>query len=609
MRVTVAIFAIVGALILGRFVWDDVVSGEDIPRGVTVDGVAIGNLDRDEAEQRLRSSVTADRVVELTWGDGSTSLPLSDWGITIDAEATLDAAEDLRGGGPLRFLRWTAAIVRDRTVDPVWLIDGLTLADHVRNDTTDVAVIDAAIELGADGRFVPTVAPPVPIVDMTALQAAVLEAADDSTITAIAVPIGGFEAVEEATELAEAANDLTDRGLQVILAGQLLTHDLPSSTMREWLVAGAADTIDDVSFDPDLVVETLRELYPVGSIPTTEEGVEFVIGFDGEVYIVGALEDNECCAADTADNLLARLRADVDETITVFPAEAPGAEGLAWAESLGITELVGEFTTFYAPSQTRNINIARISEITRGAVIEPGETLSVNDYVGRRTAEDGFVSAGVISNGVFSSSVGGGISQYATTLFNAAFFAGLDFGEYQSHSIYIGRYPYGREATVSFPAPDLQIVNTSPYGVLLWPTTNADSITVRLYSTKWASGEQSGQTERSEGSSCTRVTTERTRTWVDDGHTEIDTVTARYRPEGINCDGSSTRPTTTTTLAPATTPTTTLAPDPTTTTTTTPAPDPTTTTTTTPAPDPTTTTTLAPDPTTTTTTTTTTTLE
>ena len=161
----------------------------------------------------------------------------------------------------------------------------------------------------------------------------------------------------------------------------------------------------------------------------------------------------------------------------------------------------------------------------------------------------------MIVNGVFRTSVGGGISQYATTLFNAAFFAGLDFGEYQSHSIYISRYPYGREATVSHPNPDLEIINNTPYGVLLWPTTTDTSITVQLFSTKWVEGEQTGQTERREGVSCTRVTTERTRTWLDDGRTEVDTVTARYRPEGRNCDGSNSNPqatTTTSTVPPST---------------------------------------------------------
>ena len=88
----------------------------------------------------------------------------------------------------------------------------------------------------------------------------------------------------------------------------------------------------------------------------------------------------------------------------------------------------------------------------------------MNDKVGRRTTGKGFTTGGAIIDGRVGTSIGGGISQFATTLFNAALFAGLDFGEYQSHSLYISRYPRGREATLSFPHPDLQIRNTTPYG-------------------------------------------------------------------------------------------------------------------------------------------------
>src|SRR5690606_29751454 len=101
--------------------------------------------------------------------------------------------------------------------------------------------------------------------------------------------------------------------------------------------------------------------------------------------------------------------------------------GREWIERLGIRELVGEFTTRYPAGQPRVVNIKRIAELTRGVIIEPGATFSVNDFVGRRTVDKGFVSAGVIQNGVFQDDVGGGISQFATTLFNAAFFGGLDF--------------------------------------------------------------------------------------------------------------------------------------------------------------------------------------
>ena len=49
-----------------------------------------------------------------------------------------------------------------------------------------------------------------------------------------------------------------------------------------------------------------------------------------------------------------------------------------------------------------------------------------------------------IEDGEFVEDVGGGVTQFATTLFNAAGSPGLEFGEYQSHSLYISRYPKGR---------------------------------------------------------------------------------------------------------------------------------------------------------------------
>jgi vancomycin resistance protein YoaR len=135
---------------------------------------------------------------------------------------------------------------------------------------------------------------------------------------------------------------------------------------------------------------------------------------------------------------------------------------------------------------------------------------------------------------VFIETVGGGVSQFATTLFNAAFFAGLDIPAYQSHSIYISRYPFGREATLSWPKPDLVISNSTPYGVLVDASYTSSSITVTLWSTRFAAGEQTNQSQAPSGN-CTRVTTERTRTYAD-GHTAIDHVYATYRPEeGVKC--------------------------------------------------------------------------
>ncbi len=157
---------------------------------------------------------------------------------------------------------------------------------------------------------------------------------------------------------------------------------------------------------------------------------------------------------------------------------------------------------------------------------------------------------------MFAESVGGGISQFATTLFNAAFFAGLDLKTYQAHTLYISRYPYGREATMGWPGPDLVLGNSSPYGMLIWPSYTGTAISVDLYSTKWVEATQSGQTKTPSGQ-CTKVKTDRTRRYLKDGHTVVDSVYANYRPkEGVNCDGSISPKLTTTTTRPKATTTT-----------------------------------------------------
>ncbi len=254
------------------------------------------------------------------------------------------------------------------------------------------------------------------------------------------------------------------------------------------------------------------------------------------VEVVPDQPGTACCDAAAPGAVAAALRdpalpRPVALGLRPVPAARTADEVAGW----GVARPVASFTTYHAAGESRVTNIHRIADLLQGTLIEPGGTFSVNGAIGPRTRAKGFVEAGVIERGVFTTSVGGGISQFATTLFNAAFFAGLDFDEYQSHSIYISRYPYGREATLSYPAPDLELSNTTPYGVLIWPTYTGSSITVTLWSTPTWSVEQTGQSEAPAGA-CTRVTTERTRTAVGSGERRVDTVRATYRPaEGVDC--------------------------------------------------------------------------
>jgi vancomycin resistance protein YoaR len=162
----------------------------------------------------------------------------------------------------------------------------------------------------------------------------------------------------------------------------------------------------------------------------------------------------------------------------------------AEARALGVRELVSEFTTYYPHADYRNVNIGRAAELVDGTLLLPGETFSLNGTVGERTAANGFTKGFVISNGIFKEDYGGGVSQVATTTFNAAFFAGLEDVEHKPHSFYIDRYPVGREATVAWPTVDLRFRNDTDHGVLIetrhtpssWSGSGA--ITVRMWSTK-----------------------------------------------------------------------------------------------------------------------------
>ena len=111
------------------------------------------------------------------------------------------------------------------------------------------------------------------------------------------------------------------------------------------------------------------------------------------------------------------------------------------------------------------MNIRKTAEIVNGAMVAPGDTFSLNGYTGPRGAAQGFVESGIILNGRADKAVGGGISQFATTLYNAAYFAGMEDVAHTPHSYYISRYPAGREATVYEGAIDLKFKNTSQYPV------------------------------------------------------------------------------------------------------------------------------------------------
>ena len=155
----------------------------------------------------------------------------------------------------------------------------------------------------------------------------------------------------------------------------------------------------------------------------------------------------------------------------------------AEARAMNIKGLVAGYQTFYGGDPNRIHNVQLVSHLVDKHVIAPGETFSFNQTTGARTADKGFKEAPVIINGELKTGLGGGVCQVSTTVFNAAYEAGLPIMSRTNHALYISHYPQGRDATVNYPDVDLKFVNDTGHWLLLRTWVGSSSLTVTLYGT------------------------------------------------------------------------------------------------------------------------------
>jgi len=148
---------------------------------------------------------------------------------------------------------------------------------------------------------------------------------------------------------------------------------------------------------------------------------------------------------------------------------------------MGITGIVGSYTTTYGGTPGRIHNVQLVADLIDGALVAPGARFSFNETTGERNAAKGFAEAPVIINGELENGIGGGVCQVSTTVFNAAFEAGLSIEKRTNHALYISHYPLGRDATVNYPDLDLVFRNDTDKWILVRTFVGPGSLTVNLY--------------------------------------------------------------------------------------------------------------------------------
>lgn len=475
------IIAVVG---LGGVLYgaDYVMTEGKVPRGVTVGGVDIGGMDQTAAEKRLRNDLgnTTRETVIVNAGNMSTKLEPTQSGLNVDWAKTVKQAGQQPKNPITRvrsfFEKREVGIISDisdenlnRTLDRMSReltrqpknaaisVNPAGLAD-ISQDVPGQTVNAESLRAGIKQDWLNTnhvVNVDATVVDANIRTAAAQKAADD-----FVKPAGSSNLVFH-------GRNHVDATITPLNLSQILSFEEAGNGFKPKWNTDAAKTI-------------LQKQLASTEVPFRNASFKF----SGDNFDVTPSQDGVIIKWDETFGDFAALALDTKKRDHEVKYEDRKATYTTeQAKKASFKDVVGEFTTgdFSGPS---GVNIRRVAEMVNGAVVLPGETFSLNGYTGPRGTAQGFVESGIIIDGHSGKAVGGGISQFATTLYNASYFAGMEDVAHTPHSYYISRYPAGREATVYEGAIDLKFKNPFDTPVRITASAISNSVTVQLHGVK-----------------------------------------------------------------------------------------------------------------------------
>lgn len=478
------VWTVAGIVGIGGILYatDLIMTEGNVPRGVTVGGVDVGSMSKDQAEARLKNQL-AEGVrapVEVTAGDMSTSLDPARSGLSVDWAATIDQA----GQQPMNPVTRVMSFFQQREVGTVSAYNDELLDNTLTRVEADLTRDPENAALAIDDRGAADISDDVPgqAVDAGELREQVRDHwLNDQREVSVDADVTQADVRRDAAD--EAVTEVVDKVTNgdVVFAGRDDTDGvLRPADMGRIVTFVPEDGDFRVDWNRDAAEEILDE--QLGSTEVEYRDAGFNInGRDVQVTPSqdGVTIDWEKTLDPIEDKLL-----DTDERrheVTYEDEEATYTTEMA--ERASFDDVVGTFTSGGFADDS-GVNIRRVAEQVDGAVVLPGETFSLNGYTGPRGEAQGYVDAGIIQDGHADTAVGGGISQFATTLYNASYFAGMEDVAHTPHSYYISRYPAGREATVFEGAIDLQFKNTFDTPVLIEASADSSSLTVDIRGVK-----------------------------------------------------------------------------------------------------------------------------
>jgi vancomycin resistance protein YoaR len=457
-------------------------SGE-VPRGTEVLGVDLGGQSRDVAAELLRAELdrradTFTAPVSVRIGDQTAELKPSDVGLAVDVPATV-AATLGDAPGPVDLL------FKSRAIEPVVIVDATLLDTELRKTAGRTGRPLTPPSIVFQGTT-PKPNYPKPGQDLDPEKSA--EAVRTGWLSGQPVVIPVVEA-QPATTKEEVDRLVDELAKPAVAAPVTVTTERGSFTIAPAAIAKSlllnpdkTGKITPVVDEKKLYAALTSQLAKVEVKP--KEATVALAG--GKPQVVASTGGHTVDIGALSRDLLTVLPKTVGREVKgVLKPIEPKTTTDAMAK-LGIKEQVSTFTTKFPGglSSPRSQNIITIAKEVDGTLVKPGETFSLNKHTGERGYAQGYKDAPVILDGKLVPGVGGGASQFTTTIFNATYYAGLEDVEHKPHSYWFDRYPAVIESTIFYPDLDFKFRNNSEYGVLLDTSWTSSSITVSVWSTK-----------------------------------------------------------------------------------------------------------------------------
>lgn len=483
----IALFAVLAVVLLfGIYALVAWTQSDTVPRDTTVAGVDVGGMTRAEATSALTDQLAprAKEPISLTAGEGKAQLSPESSGLAIDAEATTAELTEFS----LSPTRMWAHLFGGSEEELVLAVDEQKFSSAVAGleDSLAVDAVDGTVAF-VDGQAAKT--DPEEGSRIVASETAriikerwiVEEGPYDLPIEPVAPKISQ----QETDEAFAVAQKVVSAPVTVSVGNQTpqLAPEVLAGLIRFEQKDDALGIVVDSEATVQAIVDGTTNLLEVPD----DAHFEFV---GGRPTVVEGRTGTTLDPAEAGKAVRVAATSDDRETSVELVEQDP-EETVESLEKLGVKEVVSEFHTPLTNEPVRTQNLVRGAEMITGHLIKPGETFSLLEALAPITLENGYFDAGVVEDGKHVEAVGGGLSQMATTTFNAGFFAGYEDVEHHAHSYWFPRYPPGREATIYVGAKDMKFTNDTPYGAVMQSYVAGGELWVKIWSTKHYTVEES----------------------------------------------------------------------------------------------------------------------